>query len=142
MLHRTERSVAIMLSILGALFLGAPGPILAATAPASDVSIRFEDIEAYVRAESPRAQIIAQKIAVVTAERDRALQWSNPSVAYDHEENDVFREWQITLRKRFAMPFAQSSLRDGWQDRVRSAELRGSQESENLLAELKATSTA
>jgi hypothetical protein len=138
MLHRTERSVAIMLSILGTLLLGTPGPILAATAPASDVSIRFDDIEAYVRAESPRAQIIAQKIAVVTTERDRALQWSNPAVAYDHEENEVFREWQVTLRKRFVMPFSQSSLKDGWQDRVRSAELRGSQESENLLAELKA----
>jgi len=137
MLHRTERSVAIMLSILGSLFLGTPGPILAATAPASDVSIRFDDIEAYVREENPRAQIITQKIAAVAAERDQALQWSNPAVAYDHEENDLFREWQITLRKRFARPFSQSSLKDGWKGRIRSAELRGSQESENLLAELK-----
>ena len=137
MLHRTERSVAIMLSILGAILPGTPGLSLASTALASDVSIRFDDIEAYVREESPRAQIIAQKIAVVTAERDLALQWSNPSLAYDHEEYNIFRDWQITLHKRFTRPFSQSSLRDGWQGRIRSAELRGSQESENLLAELK-----
>jgi len=138
MLYRAHRSVVIMLSVLGVLLLGTTGPGQASAALSNDVSIGFEDIESYVLADSPRAQIIAQKIAVVTAERDRALQWSNPAVAYDHEENDLFREWQITIRKRFAMPFSQSSLRDGWQDRVRSAELRGSQESEILLAELKA----
>jgi hypothetical protein len=36
------------------------------------------------------------------------------------------------------MPFSQSSLKDGWQGRIRSAELQGNQDSENLLANLKA----
>lgn len=137
MLIRANRSVTITLSLLGALLLGVSGSSSASTAPVKDVSIRFEDIETYVRDTSPRAQIIAQKMAEVMAERDRTLQWSNPSLAYDHEENELFREWQLTLQKRFEMPFSQSPLREGWEDRIRAEELRGIQETENLLAELK-----
>lgn len=137
MLHRTHRSVTATLSVLGALILGASGSSTASTAPVNDVSIRFEDIESFARAESPRARIIAQKLAAATAEQDRDLQWSNPSLAYDHEENESFREWQLTLHKRFEMPFSQAGLRDGWEGTIRAEELRGKQESENLLAELK-----
>jgi hypothetical protein len=137
MLHRTFRSAAVILLNLGFL-MGIPGQNLSAATGTDDLQIRFEDIGLIMRAGSPREKIIAQEVAAATAARDRSRQWSNPSLAYDHEEYDLFREWQVSLSKRFDQPFSQGDLSDGWQGMVTSAELRGKQDSENNLVEMKA----
>jgi cobalt-zinc-cadmium efflux system outer membrane protein len=101
-------------------------------------TIRFDEIEALARTESPRARILGRQLTTIKAERDDALQWSNPALAYDHEDVESSREWQVTMHKRFVMPFSQTSQRDGWAARVRSAEYNHDQETQDLLAELKA----
>ncbi len=138
MLHRADRLVVVMLFALGILLSGMPGSRLVSPAQANDDPLRFDEIDTRARANGLRAQIIAQRIAAAAAERDRALQWSNPVLAYDREESGDFREWQFRLHKRFEAPFAQSRLRDGWDGRVRAAELRGSQEAALFLTELRA----
>jgi hypothetical protein len=137
MLHRIDHSVVIVFFLLGALGSGSPMSGRASTEHPEDLALRFDEIEVLVRSESPRARIIAQELVAVEGARDEATQWSNLSLAYDHEEADAFREWQITLRKRFERPFSNSSLRQGWQERVRSAELEAEQEFQSLLVELK-----
>ena len=137
MFHRAHRSAVIVLCAWGALVAGFSWLGIPTSARAGDLSIRFDELEAYAQSESPRARILAQELVKLQAERDEALQWSNPELAYDHEEGEAIREWQITLRKRLVMPFSHSQRKDGWADQVRSAELRLDQATSNLLADLK-----
>ena len=138
MLHRTYRSVVIALSVTATLGTGWLWMPPACQADANDLTLRFDEVESFARAESPRIQIIMQEVAATEAETDAALNWSNPSIAYDHEEADSFREWQVTLGKRFDAPFAQSNVGGGREARIRSAELRADQRTRQLVAELKA----
>ncbi len=137
MLHRMTRSAVIVLSVLGISSSGSFGPALVSTAQADGLSLRFDEIEVFASTESPRARILAQGLTVTEAERDDALQWSNPVIAYDIEEYKPFTEWQVTLGKRFVKPFSQSDLRGGWEDRILAEGLRIEQESSAFLAELK-----
>jgi hypothetical protein len=109
------------------------------TVPArsDDITIRFDELDAYARSGSPRARILAQRLARLRADRDEALQWSNPAIAYDREELEPFSEWQFTLQKSFLKPFSHSKHRDGWSDRLRAAEFRLAQDTSELLADLK-----
>lgn len=137
MLHRTHRSVVAVLSILVTLAIGSPWMPTPSRADPDDITLRFDQVESYARAESPRMSIITQEVAAIEAATDAALGWSNPSLGYDHEQFDAFREWQITLSKRFETPFAQSSLRGGRDARIRSAGHWADQQSRQLFAELK-----
>jgi outer membrane protein TolC len=137
MLYRTHRSGVLVWLTLAALVLGFSLPGFVTTARATGQSIRFDELEAYVRAQSPRARILAQELVKVQAERDDALQWSNPEITYDHEDLEPFREWAVTLRKSFVMPFSHSKSREGWTERVHAAELRLDQDVSDLLADLK-----
>jgi len=131
MLHRPNPFVGCLLAALASLLAGG----LPLKAAASE--IRFGDIEARMLATGPRAHIIQQAFTAAVAERDEALLWSNPALAYDHEEGRDAREWQVTLNKRFEQPFRQSAKRDGWESRVRSAELARDRDLAAHLADLK-----
>jgi outer membrane protein TolC len=136
-MYRTHRSAVLVRLTLAALVLGFALPGFVTTARATDQSIRFDDLEAYARSQSPRARMLAQQLVKVQAERDDALQWSNPEIAYDHEELEPIREYAFTLRKSFVMPFAHSKNREGWADRVHAAELQLDQDVSDLMADLK-----
>ena len=137
MLYRTKRSAVLASWSLGILVIGFSWLGFVNYAGATDHSIRFDDLEAYARGESPRAQILAQELVKLKGRKEAALQWSNPEVAYDHEGIESSREWQITLHKSFVMPFSHSKHRDGWTDRVRAAELQHDHAVSNLLADIK-----
>jgi outer membrane protein TolC len=122
---------------LGALLSGLSWLCITTAAHAAEQSIRFDQLESYARSESPRARILEQELAKVHAARDEALQWSNPEIAYDHEELEPFRELQLTLHKSFVMPFSFSKGRDGWADRVHAAELQLDQSVSDLLADFR-----
>jgi hypothetical protein len=122
---------------LGILAAGFSWTGLPAIAWATDLPIRFDELEAYTQAESPRARILVQELMKLKGQRDTALQWSNPEIVYDREDIESSEEWQITLHKNFVMPLSQSKYRAGWADRVRAAELRFDQEMSNLLADIK-----
>ncbi len=137
MLYRTHRSAVLVWLALTALVLGFSVPGFIPTAQATSQSIRFDDLEAYARSQSPSARILAQELVKVQAERDDALQWSNPEITYDHEELEPFTEWVVTLRKSFVMPFSHSKSSEGWTDRIHAAELRLVEDVSDLLADLK-----
>ena len=137
MLHRANRSAVLVRFTLGVFVMGLSWAGFATPARPNDLPIRFDELEAYARAESPRARILEQRLVKLQAERDDALQWSNPAITYDHEELEPFREWQVTLRKSFVMPFSHSKSREGWADRVHAAELQLDQDVSDLLADLK-----
>ena len=137
MLHRACRSAVKALSLM-CLFVGIGVRVNGATAPEmGDLIIGFEHIESLAHSNSPHLRLLAHEIEVVQAERREALAWSNPALAYDHEQAASAREWQVTLQKHFTRPFSQGSLRRGWDRRVQSAELRGMQARHDLVAELK-----
>jgi outer membrane protein TolC len=137
MLYPAKWSNVLMGWILGILVAGSAWLGFAPIARAAELSIRFDELEAYAQAESPRAQIMLQELVKAKAEREDALQWSNPEIAYDHENIESSREWQITLRKQFLSPLSHSKLRNGWDDRIRSAEYQRDQGILNLLADFK-----
>lgn len=138
MLHLIRPSVGIVLGVAGILVGGAAVLPGTARAQAGDLTLHFHEVEAFARASSPRLRIIDEEAGRAEAEKDAALQWSNPGLAYDHEQYSDFIDWQLTVNKRFEMPFNQSSHRSGWKDQVRSAELRAEQDVLNALADLKA----
>jgi hypothetical protein len=81
--------------------------------------------------------MLEQELARLEASRDDDLQWSNPEVAYEHEEFDLYREYQIIVRKRLAAPWIYADKRSGWSSRLDAAELSADQETADLLADLK-----
>ena len=138
MSHRTRRSVVAMLPLLCLFAVIGVGHSGAAAQETDDLILGIEDVEAFARASSPRLRVTAYEIDVVDAERKSALTWSNPALAYDHEEADSFREWQFTLNKRIDRPLTRGRLRDAWDGRVRAAELRSLQATRNVVADLMA----
>jgi outer membrane protein, heavy metal efflux system len=136
-MHRARRSAVRALSLL-CLFVVIGVRVSGAAAPETDdLIIGIEDIETFAHARSPHLRLVAHEIEVVQAERREALAWSNPALAYDHEQAASAREWQVTLQKHFTRPFSQGSLRRGWDRRVQSTELRGMQTRRDLVAALK-----
>ena len=66
MLHRTHRSVALVLCVLGLVTAGLIWPDGVSATKASDPTIRtirFDEIEALARTESPRVRILGQQVA-------------------------------------------------------------------------------
>lgn len=129
--HRIHRFASRVLFACCLLCMGLAG------ARADERILRFEGIESYMNAHSPRLEILARQLDAAVAEADDSLRWSNPELAYDVEDFDLYREWQLTLQKRFEMPLRQSALRESWRAHTRSAELRAEQATAELLAELK-----
>lgn len=137
MLNRTDRSALVVLLVGVFLATGPTWLARHAAAQTGEIGIRFDEIETYLQTASPRARIIDQELAMVAAERDEATQWSNPTVAYDHENVDLLSERTAILAKHFEKPFSQAAWREGWATRVRAAEIRGQQADADLLAELR-----
>lgn len=137
MLLRAHPSVVLLICAWGVFLLSLSWLGCPTSAQADDLSIRFEELESHIRAKSPRSQILEQELVKIRAERDDALQWSNPEIAYGREDVEADGEWQITLQKGFLAPFSQGKRRASWSDRIRSAELRIDQERWNLLADFK-----
>ncbi|MFO7608673.1 MAG: hypothetical protein R6X35_05670, partial [Candidatus Krumholzibacteriia bacterium] len=137
MVHRTSRSAVIALPLL--LLVAGLGPGATAAEPdaGGDLVLAIEDVETFARAHSPRLRILAAGAAATAAERDQQQAWSDPALAYDHEQADGFREWQVTLHKRLARPLRQGHLRGAWDQRVRAADLEAAQATRDLLANLK-----
>ncbi|MBU2501564.1 TolC family protein [bacterium] len=138
MSHVTRRSVVNMLPLLCLIAVIGGGYSGAAAQETNDLILGIADVEPFARTSSPRLRVAAYEIDVVAAERKSALTWSNPALAYDHEEADSFREWQFTLNKRIDRPLTRGRLRDAWDGRVRAAELRSLQATRDVVADLKA----
>jgi len=123
MSHRARRSVVDMLPLLCLFALIGVGSSGAAAQETDDLILAIEDVEPYARTSSPVLRVTAYEVDVVAAERTSALTWSNPALAYDHEENDAYREWQFTLSKRIERPLTRGKLNDAWDRRVREPRL-------------------
>jgi len=138
MSHRTWRSAVKAPSLLCLLAVIGLGYSAATAQETGDLILGIEDVESFALGHSPHLRIAALGVDVVESERQSALTWSNPALAYDHEEADSFREWQFTLQKRIERPFTRSSLRSAWNGRVLAAELNSLQATVDLVADLKA----
>lgn len=108
------------------------------TAEAETINVSFDQLDSLARTESPGSRIIEYEFRKSAAERDDNLQWTNPEIGYDLEDVDRSREYQVTLGKRFAMPWAYLKKRSAWNQRVSSAELLRESRTIDHLAELKA----
>ncbi len=137
MLLRPHEPVVLPLYVWGILLASLAWLGYPESARADDFAIHFGELESHISTRSPRAHILAQELEKLRAGRDDALQWSNPEIAYDHEDAGSDREWQLTLHKSFTMPLSHGKRRAGWAGRILSAELQVEQEQANLLADLK-----
>lgn len=137
MSHRTRRSIVILWSCLGLVAVLGSGPSGVAAQETGDLILGIEDVEPFARASSPHLRIAALEVDVARAERQSALAWSNPALAYDHEESDSYREWQFTLHKRIDGPLTRDRRHAAWAGRVRAAELRARQAVRDVVADLK-----
>lgn len=137
MTHRILRPFVDLLPLLCLFALIGAGCLEAVAQESDDLILSIEDVESFARASSPRLRVAAYEVDVVSAERRSALAWSNPALAYEREEADSYREWQLTLNKRIERPLARGSLRDAWDGRVRAAELRSRQVERETVADLK-----
>jgi outer membrane protein TolC len=104
---------------------------------ADSISVRFDQLEEFALSKSSAAQIYDLELESFIAERDKELQWSNPELAYDREDIDIADEYQITINKRFAVPWATMKKRSGWDGRIHSADLQRRQLGNELLSEIK-----
>jgi hypothetical protein len=138
MFCRAFASAVPALCLAVVLFPATPCNTSAARAEADDQSLRFDEVETLARSRSPRIRMIEQRVEAANAELEAATAWSNPALAYDHEEADSFREWQVTLAKRFEAPLSQSGLRASREARAQAVLLQAEFEIRTVVAELKA----
>ena len=137
MLHRSNRSAALLWFWRRAQFIAILSMPFAATAGADDLRIQYDEIESLVNSNSPLVEAVEQKLEAFHSERDAALRWTNPRLAFGLEDSDLASEWDATIGKRFTRPFSQKSLRKGWRDRTSAAELFGIQERRSLVSATK-----
>jgi len=107
------------------------------TVRADSIQIRFSQLKEFVNSKSPNTQIIHQEFEKVKAQRDAELKWSNPVIAYDREKVDESKEYQITVGKTFALPWAYFNKRSAWNYGVESAESQYEYKVARLLSDLK-----
>ncbi|MCB2229838.1 TolC family protein [bacterium] len=108
------------------------------TARAETISISFQELDSLARSQSPGSRIIEYEFSRTLADRDQNLQWTNPEIGYDLEDVDPAREYQVTIGKQFAMPWAYLKKRSAWNERVHSATLLREAQRVEHLADLKA----
>lgn len=113
-----------------------PG-LIAGTVQTEIISIRFDELDSTARSQSPGSKMIEYEFSRTTAERDQDLQWTNPEFAYDLQDVDANEEYQLTLGKQFAMPWAYLKKRSAWNERVNSAKLLREANTISHLADLK-----
>ncbi len=103
---------------------------------ADTLTISFSELDSYAREKSTRAQILRHQHDLVDAERDDALAWSNPTLAFDREDVGV-AESQFTIEKSFEPPWSYLKSRSSWKSRVAGAQSEWEYETRLLLAELR-----
>lgn len=117
--------------------LGLLACIMSSSVQAETITISFDDLYDYAQSKGPRSRIIHQELDRVLAERDEALQWSNPEFAYVREDAGPAAEYQLTVGKRIEAPWANRKKRSSWKDRVSSAELAKEQSISDHFAALR-----
>ena len=103
---------------------------------ADTLTIPFTKLEDYAERESAQAVILDRQLKLISAERDEALQWSNPEIAFDREDVGL-AENQFTLGKTFEVPWAYWRNRASWRTRVDAANSAHESGTRQLLANLK-----
>jgi len=113
--------------------------LLLAAAPArtDTIAIKFEQLDEYARITSARAKILEQEFRLTQAERDDDLKWSNPELVYSCEDVERDKEYEITIGKRFEMPWVYLNRRRSWKARMQAAELSRADHTNRLLEELR-----
>ena len=109
------------------------GPVTAET-----IRISFEELDSLARSQTPGSRMIEYEYRKTLAERDEQLQWNNPELGFDREDVGSSEEYQVTIGKQFAMPWAYLKKRSAWTERVNSAELFREAHRLAHLADLKA----
>lgn len=107
------------------------------TIRADTINIGFDQIDQIAASQSPRGKIIGLQFDLSQAERDESLKWTNPELGYDREDLESSDEYQVTLGKRFEMPWVYLKRHSAWQDRIRSSEFLGEARRKENVAELK-----
>lgn len=136
MSHLTKVFIVVAWSL--ALLPGVSSGQMQGSAAADSLDLGLAEVEAWASRLSPRALALGHRLDSLEASRREDLTWSNPAIAYDHEESDSAREWQFTLHKRFTRPFARGVSRLAWDDRIEAEELKNTHELGLLAADLKA----
>lgn len=127
MLTKAACVVCIALLVIG----------VAGLARAETIRISFDELDGLAQSKSPGSRIIEYEFIAKLAQRDQKLQWSNPELSYDREDVDATEEYQLTLGKRFAMPWAHLKKQSAWNQRVNSARLMRDAQTIEQLADLK-----
>ena len=92
----------------------------------STVSISFRDLDDYVKAKSPAAQILNFNYDLAVQQGKTELQWSNPELEAEYEsvENDFAadKESVLSIGKDFSAPWVRSLQRSVVKENVLAAE--------------------
>lgn len=103
---------------------------------ADTLTIPFTKLKDYAESASAQAVILDRQLKLIAAERDAALQWSNPELAFDREDVGP-AENQFTLAKSFDAPWAHWRNRASWKTRIDAANAAHESGTRWLLADLK-----
>ncbi len=104
---------------------------------AGTTRITFDQLELYADSGTARGAVIDLEYQHTEAERDLALQWSNPALTYGREEVASIAEDQLRLSKNLTSPWVLRWDRAGWRERIRSAAHRREHQRRIHLADLK-----
>jgi len=109
------------------------------TAQENKISIAFEDIPELLKQFSPEYKTINARLDMVKADRDLALQWSNPELNYSKEQSNGRSEKEneqlAFLSKTFDLPWNYWQERKIWDAELNAANLHMSQNVNQLLAD-------
>ncbi|KAA3614133.1 MAG: TolC family protein [Calditrichaeota bacterium] len=124
------RSFLIFLLIAGNLF-----------AQGKQISLAITDLPELLVKTSPQQSLINARQAIIKAQGDEALQWSNPEFSYDQEyvENNGNKETEklAYVSKTFSLPWNYWQRRSIWRANLEAAKLNMEQDSKQLLASVR-----
>lgn len=100
--------------------------------------IKFNDIGKYVEPTGSRSRLIENQYRLVESDRRKALEWSNPELAFESQDVDGNRESEYTLSKSFEFPWSYLASRNAWNVKLSAAQQMRIADIRNLKSELRA----
>jgi hypothetical protein len=105
--------------------------VLVLRAQNSQIGLTFEELEAFLKENSPQWKLFEQNISLEKESIQIDMQWTNPQFAFQFEDvsdnGTHLKETALTLEKKFEMPWIYSKRRQSWIDQLHGASFTGQQ---------------
>lgn len=115
--------------------------VLALRAQNSQISLTFNELEPFIKENSPQWKFVEQNIDLEEQAGQIDMQWTNPDLAFQFEnvsKNEThLKETTLSVEKNFEMPWIYFKRRKSWTDRLQAASFKAKEQWNGFMADMR-----